>query len=163
MCCHSLPTTGTINNSQQLTILYNQRTAQSLSHIANHSIINMSDDKITTSNSSPSNNSRMFKLLLLYWQRTGLDSPCRKSWRKMQNLRENCAENELKSRAICASCMKIEQKIARKLRVNVLWISEYFGTSKKTVKLPKKRLAASVTYFTHSSWRNYPPCFGCFM
>jgi len=43
-----------------------------------------------------------------------------------QNLRENCAENALKLRAICASCAQIEQKnprkIAQKLRVNVLWL-----------------------------------------
>jgi len=28
----------------------------------------------------------------------------------MQNLRENCTENALKLRAICASCAQIEQK-----------------------------------------------------
>ena len=43
-----------------------------------------------------------------------------------QNLPENCAENALKLRAICASCAQIElknpRKIAQKLRVNVFWL-----------------------------------------
>jgi len=49
-------------------------------------------------------------------------SPCRKSRGKnakfAQNLRENCAENALKLRAICAICAQIElkncEKFARK-------------------------------------------------
>jgi len=48
----------------------------------------------------------------------------------MQSLRENCAENALKLRAICTTCMQIElknplkigEKIVQKLCVNVLWL-----------------------------------------
>jgi len=59
-----------------------------------------------------------------------LYSPCRKSRGKnekfAQNLPENCAENALKLRAICASCAQIKlknpRKIAQKLHVNVFWL-----------------------------------------
>jgi len=53
---------------------------------------------------------------LLDWlHKQSLQKIAGKNAKFAQNLRENCAENALKLRAICASCAQIELKNPRKI------------------------------------------------